>query len=154
MKIDNSSFEMVETFRYLGTTLTYRNAIQEEIKRIFKSGNACCNSVQNLFSSSLLSTDSENMYRYHCHNTKHIHVPLSQYKTYTRTTVTIQNIYTYHCHNTTHIHVQLSQYKIYTRTSVTIQNMHTYHCHNTKYIHVPLPQYKTYKRTTVTIQNI
>ena len=31
MKIDNSSFKRVEEFRYLGTTLTNQNAIQEEI---------------------------------------------------------------------------------------------------------------------------
>ena len=32
IKIDNSSFEMVEEFKYLGTTLTDQNSIQEEIK--------------------------------------------------------------------------------------------------------------------------
>jgi len=57
MKIDNSSFERVEEFRYsyLGKTLTHQNSIQEEIKRRVKSGNACYHSVQNLLSSSLLS---------------------------------------------------------------------------------------------------
>jgi hypothetical protein len=54
IKIDNSSFERVEDFKYLGTTLTYQNSIQEEIKNILKSGNACYHSVQNLLSSSLL----------------------------------------------------------------------------------------------------
>jgi hypothetical protein len=39
----------------LGTTLTNENSLYEEIKRIFKSGNACYHSVQNLLSSSLLS---------------------------------------------------------------------------------------------------
>ena len=39
----------------MGTTLTNRNSVQEEIKSILKSGNACYHSVQNLFSSSLLS---------------------------------------------------------------------------------------------------
>jgi hypothetical protein len=39
----------------LGTTLTYQNSIQEEIKSIMKSGNACYYWVQNLLSSSLLS---------------------------------------------------------------------------------------------------
>ena len=39
----------------LGTTLTNQNYIEEEIKSRLKSGNACCHSVQILFSSSLLS---------------------------------------------------------------------------------------------------
>jgi len=55
MKIDNRSFEMVEQFKYLGTTLTNRNSIQDEIKNRLKSGNACYYSVQNLLSSNLLS---------------------------------------------------------------------------------------------------
>src|SRR5215813_11172196 len=55
MKIDNSSFERVEEFKYLGTTLTYQNSIQEEVKSRLKSGNACYYSVQNLLSSRLLS---------------------------------------------------------------------------------------------------
>jgi len=55
IKSDNNSFERVEEFRYSGTTLTNQNSIQEEIKKRFKSGNACCHSVQNLLSSSLLS---------------------------------------------------------------------------------------------------
>ena len=32
MKTDNSPFERVEGFKYLGTTLTNQNSIQEEIK--------------------------------------------------------------------------------------------------------------------------
>ena len=55
MKIDNSSFERVKEFKYLGTMLTNQNSIQEEIKSRLKSGNACYHSVQNLLSSSLLS---------------------------------------------------------------------------------------------------
>ena len=38
--IDNSSTERVEEFRYLGTTLTNQNSIQEEIKSRLKLGNA------------------------------------------------------------------------------------------------------------------
>jgi len=55
IKTDNSSFERVEQFTYLGTTLTNQNSIQEENKCRLKSGNACYQSVQNLLSSSLLS---------------------------------------------------------------------------------------------------
>jgi hypothetical protein len=45
----------VEEFKYLGTTLTNHNSIQEEIKSKSKSGNTCYHSVHNLLSSSLLS---------------------------------------------------------------------------------------------------
>ena len=55
IKTDNSSIERVEEFKYLGTTLTNKNSIQEEIKNRFKSRDACNYSVQNLLSSSLLS---------------------------------------------------------------------------------------------------
>jgi len=54
MKTDNSSYERVEEFKYLGRNLTEQNSIQEEIKSRLKSGNACYHSVQNLLSSSLL----------------------------------------------------------------------------------------------------
>ena len=55
MRIDNSSIERVEDFKYLGTTLTNKNSIQEEIKSSSKLWNACYYSVQNILSSSLLS---------------------------------------------------------------------------------------------------
>ena len=45
----------MEKFKYLGTTLTNQNSIQEEIKSRLKTGNACYHLVQNLLSSSLLS---------------------------------------------------------------------------------------------------
>jgi hypothetical protein len=35
IKIDNKSFERVEQFKYLGTTIMDRNSIQEEIKSRF-----------------------------------------------------------------------------------------------------------------------
>jgi len=41
IKIDNSSFERVEVFIYLGTALTYQHYIHEKIKSRMKSGNAC-----------------------------------------------------------------------------------------------------------------
>jgi len=55
IQIDNSSFERVEEFKYLGTTLTYQNSSQEEIKSRGKSGNACYHLVQILLSCSLPS---------------------------------------------------------------------------------------------------
>jgi hypothetical protein len=54
MKIGNRCFGNVEQFRYLGTTITNQNLIQEEIKRGLNSGNACYHSVQKLLSSRLL----------------------------------------------------------------------------------------------------
>ena len=54
-KVDNRSFESVEHFTYLGTTLTNQKYIQEEINSRLKSGNACYHSVQNILFSNLLS---------------------------------------------------------------------------------------------------
>jgi hypothetical protein len=63
-KVDNSSLEKVEEFKYLGRTLKNQNSIQEEIKNRLKSGNACYHLVQNLLSSSLLSRNIKiNIYR-------------------------------------------------------------------------------------------
>jgi len=55
VRIDNTTFERVEDFKYLGTTLTIQNSIREEIKSRLRSGNTCYHSVQNLLSSRLLS---------------------------------------------------------------------------------------------------
>jgi len=41
VRIDNSTFESVEGFKYLGTTLTNQNCVAEEIKSRLRSGNAC-----------------------------------------------------------------------------------------------------------------
>jgi hypothetical protein len=48
IKIANRSFEGVVKFKYLGTTLTDQNCMQEEIKSRLNSSNACYHSVQSL----------------------------------------------------------------------------------------------------------
>ena len=53
--IDNSTFERVEEFKYMGTTSTNQNPIAEKIKTRLRSGKACYYSVQNLLFSRLLS---------------------------------------------------------------------------------------------------
>jgi len=55
VRMDNSTFESVEEFKYLGTTFTNQNSIPEEIKSRLSSGGACYHSVQNPLSSRLLS---------------------------------------------------------------------------------------------------
>jgi len=50
--------------KYLGTTLKYQNSNQEEINSRLKSANACCHSMQNHLSSSLLSKNIKiNIYK-------------------------------------------------------------------------------------------
>jgi sorting nexin-29 len=64
VKIDNSSFERVDEVKYLGTTLTNQNLIQENLNSRLKSGNACYHSVQYLMPSRLLSKSLKiKMYR-------------------------------------------------------------------------------------------
>jgi hypothetical protein len=55
IKIGNRFIGDVAKFKYLGTTLTDKNCIQEDIKSRLNSGNACDHSVQSLLSSRLLS---------------------------------------------------------------------------------------------------
>ena len=57
IKSDNTSFERLEEFRFLETTLTNQNSIQEEIKSRLESENACYHSVQNLLSYNLFSNN-------------------------------------------------------------------------------------------------
>jgi hypothetical protein len=53
------SFERVEEFKYLGTTLTNRNSVHEEIKSRLKSATACYYSVHNILSSRFLSKNTK-----------------------------------------------------------------------------------------------
>jgi hypothetical protein len=55
IKIADRFFENVPLLKYFGTTVTYKNLIQEKIKKKMNSGNAFYHSVQNLLSSRLLS---------------------------------------------------------------------------------------------------
>jgi hypothetical protein len=55
IKIGNRSFESIVKIKYLGTTLTDKNCIHEEITSRLNSGNACYHSVQSLLSYRLLS---------------------------------------------------------------------------------------------------
>jgi hypothetical protein len=55
IQIANRSFEVVAKFKYLVTTLTDQNCMQEEIDNGLNSGNVCYHSVQILLSSRLLS---------------------------------------------------------------------------------------------------
>ena len=59
IKTDSISCEGVEEFRYLGTTLTNQNTIQEKIKSRMKARNAYYHLVQNLLSSSFLSKNTK-----------------------------------------------------------------------------------------------
>jgi len=56
VKTDNKFFERAREFKYLETTLSNPNSIQEGIKSIWNSRNACYLSGQDFFSS-LLSKD-------------------------------------------------------------------------------------------------
>ena len=64
VRIDNSTFERVEEFKYLETNLTNQKSMAEEIKSRLRLGNACHHLVQNLWSSRLLSKNLKiNIYR-------------------------------------------------------------------------------------------
>jgi hypothetical protein len=55
IRIANESFENVEKFKYLGTTLAIQSDIHDEIKSRLNSGNVCYYSVQNVSSSRLIT---------------------------------------------------------------------------------------------------
>jgi hypothetical protein len=69
IKIADRRFKNVTPFRYLGTTITNQNLINEEINRRLNSGNACYHSARNLLSSRLLSRNknqNEQNYSFAC----------------------------------------------------------------------------------------
>jgi hypothetical protein len=128
--LSNQYYSTFQTFFSL-TTITIHNMYTYHSQ--YKTCTCTNVTIQNIYTH---HSQIQNMCTYHCHNTKHVHVPLSQYKTHTpssviikktctRITVTIQNVYTYNCHITKHVHVPLLKYKTCTRATVTIQNMYT-----------------------------
>jgi hypothetical protein len=63
VKIATRCFENERHFRYLETTVTNQNLIQEEIKKRLNSGNACYHSFQNFLPSRLLYKTYQLKYR-------------------------------------------------------------------------------------------
>jgi hypothetical protein len=55
IQVGNKSFETVEQFKYLGTTLNNRNSVHEEIKTRLKWEIPCYHSVRNLLPSNLMT---------------------------------------------------------------------------------------------------
>jgi len=79
IKNDNSSFGRMEELKYLGTTLTNPNSIQEEMKSRLKSGNdASYHLVQTILSSSLLLKNL----KIKIHRTIILHVVVYECKTW------------------------------------------------------------------------
>ena len=59
MEIDNMSFESVQSFKYLGSTVNQNNTIEEEIKERLIAGNKAYYANQKMFKNKLLSNKSK-----------------------------------------------------------------------------------------------
>ena len=58
LEIDNMSFESVQSFKYLGSTVNQNNTIEEEIKERLIAGNKTFYANQKMFQNRLLSKKS------------------------------------------------------------------------------------------------
>ena len=59
LEIDNMSFESVQSFKYLGSTVNQNNTIEEEIKERLIAGNKAFYANQKMFQNKLLSKKSK-----------------------------------------------------------------------------------------------
>jgi hypothetical protein len=59
LEIDNTSFESVQSFKYLGSTVNQNNTIEEEIKERLIAGNKAFYANQKMFHNKLLSKKSK-----------------------------------------------------------------------------------------------
>jgi hypothetical protein len=59
LETDTTSFETVQSFKYLGSAVNQNNTIEEEIKEMITAGNKAFYAKQKMFQSKLLSRKSK-----------------------------------------------------------------------------------------------